>query len=113
MSPRPPDSPILFEHPKLGRFGPEPADWSPAVPVGIFLDSSIVIYLQDYGTQIWENETLPTYLSAQQRRQIDALRTIMALAERASLAFCVSAEVARETGGQYVRDIAAHWQEAR
>ena len=113
MSPRRIDPPVDFEVKTKGAYGPEPGDWAPPVPGAIFLDSSIVIYLESFGPQIWEDEPIPDELPDQQRRQIEALVVLMALAERAGLAFCVSDEVVRETGGQYVRDIAAHWREAR
>lgn len=113
MSPRRPDPPFRLEAQSKGYFGPGPGDWSPPVPAGIFLDSSIVVYLETYGEQIWDNAAPDPALPEQQRRQIEALRVLMALADRAGLAFAVSPEVARQTGGRYVADIAAHWQEAR
>jgi hypothetical protein len=113
MSPRRPDPPFRLEAQSKGYLGPGPGDWSPPVPAGIFLDSSIVVYLETYGEQIWDNVAPDPALPAQQRRQIEALRVLMALADRAGLAFAVSPEVARQTGGRYVADIAAHWQEAR
>lgn len=96
-----------------GTFGPEPGDWAPPVPAAIFLDTSIVAYLETYGEQVWEGAEIPPTLPDQQRRQIDALRTLMALGDRAGLAFAVSPEVIREAGGKYVLEIAEHWREAR
>src|SRR5664280_1135514 len=113
MSPRRLDPPFRLEAESQGHFGPNPCDWSPPLPAGVFLDSSIVVYLEKYGEQIWDNTAVDPALPEQQRRQIEALRILMALAGRAGLAFAVSPEVARQTGGRYVGDIAAHWQEAR
>ena len=96
-----------------GSYGPEPGDWAPPVPAAIFLDTSIVIDLDTYGEQVWEGAEIPTTLPDQQRRQIDALRILMALGERAQLAFAVSPEVIREAHGSYVLAIAEHWREAR
>src|SRR5665811_19743 len=113
MSPRRPDPPFRLEAKSKGHFGPEPGDWSPPIRAGIFLDSSIVVYLEKYGEQIWECTAADPALPEQQRIQIEALRILMALAGRTGLAFAVSPEVARQTGGRYVADVAAHWQEAR
>lgn len=96
-----------------GRFGPEPGEWHPPIPAGIFLDTVIVVYLETYGGQVWENEPIDSALPAQQVRQLEALRVLMALAGRAPLAFAVSPEVISQTGGRYVLDIAEHWQVAR
>lgn len=96
-----------------GTFGPQPGDWAPPVPAAIFLDSSVVIDLDAFGEQIWDRVEIPATVSGQQRRQIEALRVLMALVERAGIACAVSAEVVRESRGTYVRDIAAHWHESR
>ena len=113
MSPRRSEPPFRLEAQSQGHFGPNPGDWSPPLPAGVFLDSSIVVYLEKYGEQIWDNTDADPALPEQQRRQIEALRILMALAGRSGHAFAVSPEVARQTGGRYVADIAAHWQEAR
>lgn len=99
--------------PSKERFGPEPGEWHPPIPAGIFLDTSIVAYLETYGGQIWEGEPIDPALPSQQVRQIQAMRVLMALAERAHLAFAVSPEVVRQAGGTYVLGIADHWREAR
>jgi hypothetical protein len=49
-----------------------------------------VVYLEKYGEQIWGKVAADPVLPEQQRRQIEALRILMALAERAGLAFAVS-----------------------
>ncbi|MGD0862070.1 MAG: hypothetical protein ABSA21_04850 [Candidatus Limnocylindrales bacterium] len=113
MSPRRSDPPFPLEGESNGHFGRAPGHWSSPLPAGIFLDTSIVVYLETYGEEIWDNTAPDPALPEQQRRQIEALRVLMALADRAGLAFAVSPEVARQTGGRYVADIAAHWQEAR
>jgi hypothetical protein len=99
-----------------GRFGPEPGEWHPPIPAGIFLDTSIVIDLETYGEQIWDGVAIDASLPTQHARQIDALRVLMALADRAQLAFAVSPEVVRQRrvkGGNYVLDVADHWLVAR
>ena len=97
----------------MGPFGPEPGDWRPPIPAGIFLDTSIVAYLDTYSAQVWDGAPIYHWLPDQQVRQINALRVLMALANRAQLAFAVSDDVIREAGGTYVRHIAEHWQAAR
>ncbi len=96
-----------------GTYGPEPGDWAPPVPAAIFLDSSIVIDLDKYAEQIWDGAELPAEVPDQQRRQIEALRVLMALVERAGIACAVSPEVVREAHGPYVQMIAEHWRDAR
>jgi hypothetical protein len=96
-----------------GRFGPEPGEWHPPIPAGIFLDTSIVAYLETYGAQVWDRAAIDESLPVQQIRQLEALVVLMALADRAQLAFAVSPEVVRQAGGHYARDIADHWRDAR
>ena|ERR1035437_7661897 len=83
MSPRRPDPPFRLEVQSQGYFGPNPGDWSPPLPAGVFLDSSIVVYLEKYGEQIWDNTDADPALPEQQSRQIEALPILMALAGRA------------------------------
>ena len=71
MSPRRVYPPFCLEAESKGHFGPEPGDWSPPLPAGIFLDSSIVMYLEKYGEQVWENVAADPALPEQQRQQID------------------------------------------
>lgn len=97
----------------MGTFGPEPGEWHPPIPSGIFLDTSIVAYLETYGAQVWNGEPIDDALPHQQVRQLQALRVLMALGERAHLAFAVSPEVIREAGGRYASDIVDHWRAAR
>jgi hypothetical protein len=85
----------------------------PWIPEGIFLDTSIVAYLDRYGDEIWESVQLDPNLPEQLLRQIEALGVLMALTERAGLAFAVSPEVARQARCRYVFDIADHWEVAR
>jgi hypothetical protein len=96
-----------------GRFGPGPHDWTPPVPLAIFLDTSIVIDLETYGDTLWDGAPVPPTLPDQHRRQLEALKLLLPLADRAGLAFAVSPEVVREAPGSYVDMIAGHWREAR
>lgn len=96
-----------------GRFGPDPGDWRPDVPAGIFLDTVIVAYLENFAEVIFEGAPIDPAVPQQQARQLEALRLLMAIAGRAGFAFAVSDEVARQAGGHYVRDIAEHWEAAR
>jgi predicted nucleic acid-binding protein len=86
---------------------------TPPVPYGIFLDSSIVIYLEKYGEQIFDGVAVDPALPSQLQEQLEALRVLMMLTFRAGLAFAVSPAVIDEVGSQYVRDVASHWQQAR
>jgi hypothetical protein len=87
----------------------------PWLPAGVFLDTSIVAYLVEHGTTIFESQPIDPGLSEQQQRQIEALRVLMRLTDRAGLAFAVSPEVIRQRAGcgHYVLDIADHWAIAR
>lgn len=101
-----------------GRFGPEPGEWHPPIPAGILLDTSIVSYLDTYGEQVWDNVPADPGLADQQVRQLDALRILTALADRAHLAFAVTPEVIRQAarrpgGRRYAEQILIHWREAR
>jgi hypothetical protein len=73
----------------------------------------IVAYLETYGAQVWEGEPIDPVLPDQQVRQLEALRVLTAVADRAQLAFAVSPEVINQAGGTYVLNIAQHWQDAR
>ena len=55
-------------------------DRTPSVPYGIFLDSSIVIYLEKYGEQIFDGVAVDPTLPLQMEEQLDALRVLMMLA---------------------------------
>jgi hypothetical protein len=89
-------------------------DWRAPIPGAIFLDTSIVLYLEDFGEHIFDGAPLEKPLPDQQQRQLAALTVLMALVDRAGLALAVSAEVIREArAGPYVRELAAHWDEKR
>lgn len=89
-------------------------DWRAPIPAAIFLDTSIVIDLERFQEHVFEGAPLEPTLPDQQRRQIEALRVLMALVDRAGLALSVSPEVIREArAGQYVRELAAYWEESR
>ena len=89
-------------------------DWRPPIPAAIFLDTSIVLDLDRFGEHIFDGAPLGPNLPDQQRRQIEALRVLMALVDRAGLALAVSPEVIREArAGPYVRELAAYWDEMR
>jgi hypothetical protein len=96
-----------------GTYGPEPGDWAPPIPAAIFLDSSVVIDLDAYGSAIWDGEPLPRTMPDQHRSQVEALRVLMVMVERAGIACAVSPEVVREAHGDYVLMLADHWDEAR
>ena len=89
-------------------------DWRPPIPAAIFLDTSIVLDLDRFGEHIFDGVPLGPTLPDQQRRQIEALRVLMALVDRAGLAVAVSPEVIREARGRpYVRELSAYWDEMR
>lgn len=89
-------------------------DWRPPIPAAIFLDTSIVAYLENFGGHIFDGAPLEVTLPAQQQRQVEALRVLMALVDRAGIALAVSPEVIREArGGPYVQELAAYWVESR
>lgn len=75
-------------------------DWRPPIPAAIFLDTSIVLDLDRFGEHIFDGVPLGPTLPDQQRRQIEALRVLMALVDRAGLAVAVSPEVIREARGR-------------
>lgn len=60
-----------------GTYGPGPTDWSAPLPVGVFLDSSVVAYLERFADVVWEGAALSNDVPDQLRRQIDALRVLM------------------------------------
>src|SRR2546429_121151 len=62
----------------------------PPIPYGIFLDTSVVAYLETHAAAIFERGPIDGALPAQLQKQIHALRILMALADRAGLAFAVS-----------------------
>ncbi len=89
-------------------------DWRAPIPAAIFLDTSIVAYLENFGECIFDGVPVDPALPDQQQRQIEALRVLMALVGRAGLALAVSPEVIREArAGSYVRELAADWDERR
>ncbi len=88
-------------------------DRTPPVPYGVFLDSSIVIYLEEYGEQIFDGVAVDPALPSQLQEQMEALRVLMMLAFRAGWAFAVSPAVVDEVNSSYVRELAAYWQQAR
>jgi len=95
-------------------YAPDDMDWRAPIPGAIFLDTSIVLYLEDYGEYIFDGALLEKPLPDQQRRQLTALRVLMALVDRAGLALAVSPEVIHEArAGRYVQDLAAFWDEMR
>ena len=90
------------------------------IPRRIFLDSSTLQNLQSYGGFLYENE--PLVENARILRdsnglvKLEALRNIMAIAERAPFQFALSAnsfnEVQRKDDGQYLQwafDVLDHW----
>ena len=62
-------------------------DWRPPIPAVIFVDTSIVLDLERFGEHIFDGAPLGPILPDQQRRQIEALRVLMALVDRAGLAW--------------------------
>lgn len=85
-------------------------DWRPPIPEVIFLDTSVVLDLEDFGEHVFDCTPLELTLPDQQRRQIEALRMAMTLVDRAGIALAVSPEVIREErAGPYVRELAANW----
>lgn len=90
------------------------------MPRRIFLDSSTLQTLLDYGGFLYENEPLnvtdPIYRDAKGIVKLEALRLIMQIAERAPFEFALSgnsfAEVhARRDSGylQWAYDVLDHW----
>jgi hypothetical protein len=96
-----------------GTFGPEPGDWRAPLPPAIFLDSSVVIYLEKFAGNIWDGILLPTSVGEQLARQIASLRVLVVLADRADILFAVSDEVVRQVGGSFVAELSDRWRQAR
>lgn len=93
------------------------------LPRRIFLDSSTLQALQDYGAFIWDGEALSE--SAHVRRdpkgldKLEALRAIMFVNQRAMFEFALSenslVEVSDKGDALYLRwayDVLDHWLEA-
>lgn len=91
------------------------------IPRRIFLDSSTLQALQRYGGFIYEGEAVPASDRILQNPQgvanLDALRGIMQVNERAQFAFALSAnslrEVSRKNDAGYLQwayDVLDHWE---
>jgi hypothetical protein len=90
------------------------------IPHRIFLDSSTLQTLQDYGGFLYENEQLamtdPIYRDPKGVTKLEALRLIMQLAERAPFEFALSRnsfiEVHAKGDSRYLQwayDVLDHW----
>lgn len=90
------------------------------IPRRIFLDSSTLQTLQDYGGFLYENEPMavtdPTHRDAKGIAKLAALRLIMQIAERAPFEFALSgnsfAEVHAKGDSRYLQwayDVLDHW----
>ena len=90
------------------------------IPQRIFLDSSTLQTLQDYGGFIYENESLaatdPVHRDQKGIAKIETLRMIMQIAERAPFEFALSsnsfAEVHAKMDSRYLQwayDVLDHW----
>lgn len=92
-----------------------------ALPIRIFLDSSVIQTLRNYGSFIWENEELPVtdklFRIPEGMENLEALRNIFIVVERASFEFAVSenslieaAAHTRDSGLlQWAYDVLDHW----
>ena len=94
-------------------------DWR-SLPRRLYLDSGVLQVLFDYGETIWEDEPfVPTPRDrdvAGRREDVDALRFIMAINERAHFEFVVTAASIREVDNRgerryaiWVRDVLDTW----
>jgi hypothetical protein len=92
-----------------------------SLPQRIFLDSSVLQMLHEYGGQIWENEPIPDndiiYSITDGQETIDALRQIFIVNQRALWQFALSANSLREVAArrdsrhlQWAYDVLDHWQ---
>lgn len=92
-----------------------------ALPRRIFLDSSTLQTLHTYGGFIFENEEPPqgdrTYHIPEHFAEIDALRFIFFVNERAGFEFALSGNSLREVAGsrdprylQWAYDVLDHWE---
>ena len=90
------------------------------IPHRIFVDSSALQTLQDYGGYLYENEPLavtdPIHRDPKGVAKLQALRLIMQIAERAPFEFALSgnsfAEVYAKGDSRYLRwayDVLDHW----
>jgi hypothetical protein len=92
-----------------------------SLPQRVFLDSSTLQMLQDYGAQVWENESFPNddriHGVTDGPATIDALRRIFFVNQRALWQFALSDNSLREVGAkgderylQWAYDVLDHWR---
>jgi hypothetical protein len=92
-----------------------------SLPQRVFLDSSTLQMLQDYGGQVWDNEPIPDndriHSIPDGPATIDALRRIFFVNQRALWQFALSANSLREVAAkgdarylQWAYDVLDHWQ---
>ena len=92
-----------------------------SLPQRIFLDTSTLQMLQDYGGQIWENVPIPDndriYSIPDGPATIDALRRIFFINQHALWQFAISVNSLREVAAkgdtrylQWAYDVLDHWQ---
>lgn len=86
---------------------------NPPIPVGLFLDRSVVALLEDHVEEVFDgtesDRTPPKQLAA----QIVTLRVLMAAAGRGGWPFAVSPAVVAQGSTWYADEIADHWRLAR